>query len=53
MLRLAFAFFVFAIAATVLGFMTMGPSAMFFSRIMIVVFLILSVMTLMIGKLQS
>ncbi len=52
MLRLALVFFVIAIVAAVLGFAKMGSSAMFFARIMIVVFLLLSIITFMVGKLM-
>lgn len=53
MLRLAFIFFVGAIVAGVLGFTKIGSSAMFFSRIMIVVFLILGIGAFMVGKLKA
>ncbi len=53
MLRWAFVFFVIAIVAGALGFAKMGSSAMFFARIMLVVFLLLAVITFMIGKLLA
>jgi uncharacterized membrane protein YtjA (UPF0391 family) len=53
MLRWAAAFFVIAIVAAALGFARMGSSAMFFARIMIIVFLLLAIITFMVGKLRS
>lgn len=53
MLRWAAVFFVIAIVAAALGFAKLGSSAMFFARIMIVVFLLLAIITFMVGKLQG
>lgn len=53
MLRLSFAFLVIAIITGVLGFARMGSSAMFFPRIMIVVFSFLAIITFGVGKLQG
>ena len=53
MLRWAAAFFVIAIVAGVLGFSKMGGSAMFFARIMLIVFLLLAIIAFMLGKLRA
>jgi uncharacterized membrane protein YtjA (UPF0391 family) len=53
MLRWAAAFFVIAIVAAALGFARMGSSAMFFARIMFIVFLLLAIITFMLGKLRA
>ena len=46
----SFAFLVIAIVAAVLGFVVMGSSAMFFARVMVVIFLLLSIMAFMVEK---
>jgi len=53
MLRWALAFFVIAIVAAALGFARMGSSAMFFARIMSIVFLLIAIVTFMLGKLRA
>jgi uncharacterized membrane protein YtjA (UPF0391 family) len=53
MLRWAAVFFVIAIVAAALGFARMGSSAMFFSRIMFIVFLLLAIIAFMAGKLLA
>ena len=53
MVRLAVVFFVIAIVAAALGFARMGSSAMFFARIMVIVFLLLAIITFMVGKLRG
>ncbi len=53
MLRWAVAFFVIAIVAAALGFARMGSSAMFFARIMFIVFLLLAIIAFMVGKLRA
>jgi uncharacterized membrane protein YtjA (UPF0391 family) len=53
MLRWAAAFFVIAIVAAALGFARMGSSAMFFARIMFIVFLLLAIIAFMLGKLRA
>ena len=52
MLRWAATFFVIAIVAGALGFARIGSSAMFFARIMLIVFLPLVLITFMVEKLR-